>query len=129
MLVSLTPQMLFITATSLKKWSVQVMAAAGWCSNWAVTVCICRDHVPLPSPAGWSLSLSLAAAMAMGHPSLWAAPLHLPLLLVYEHLLPMAKWDRAPPSRTTWVLLQLNETVEPCMVRTDLTWGMLPATI
>lgn len=93
MLVSLTPQMLFITATSLKKWSVQVMAAAGWCSNWAVTVCICRDHVPLPSPAGWSLSLSLAAAMAMGHPNLWAAPLHLPLLLVYEHLLPMAKWD------------------------------------
>jgi len=39
------------------------------------------------------------------------------------------KQSPASPSLTTWVLLHLNETVEPCMVRMDSTWGTLPATI
>lgn len=46
----------------------------------------------------------------------------------HRHLL-SGKPSPALPSLTTWVLLQLNETEEPCMVRMDLTWGTLPATI
>lgn len=63
---------------------------------------------------------------------------HLLLVTISEQQLPhvyaqgpllSGKPSPALLSLTTWVLLQLKETVEPCMVRMDLTWGMLPATI
>lgn len=100
-----------------------------------------RLHTSLPAVHRvWSLSTGSAVARGMGCLSLQAPQLCVHFLLVAntEHQLPRGyaqghllsgKSSPALPSLTTWLLLQLNETMEPCMVRMDSTWGTLPATI
>lgn len=121
--------------------SVKVMASCGWLCNLAVTKHLCRYHKSPHFPVSWPQSLEPLyrswpgeqGVSACRHPnsvftpaSVQRAPSVVPWLCP-----PMLSGKPSPalPPLTTWVLLQLNETEEPCMVRMDLTWGTLPATI
>lgn len=83
--------------------------------------------VPLYSPAvarEWGVP-------ACKHPSSVLTPCQkhqLPRGHAQGHLL-RGQPRQESPTLTTWALLQLNEMMEPCMVRMVSTWGTLPATI
>lgn len=102
-------------------------------------------HVLVPHfPNSWPHSLELLYRLScsqgngVSQPASTQLCVHFLEVTKSEHQLPCGyalghllsgKLSPASPSLTTWVLLQLNEMVEPCMVRMDSIWGTLPATI